>query len=120
MKKAAKNLRLMLIGLGITVLVIAAIGIVPLKRVTEFIYSEHVKGYWATLQEFVNKNGHYPKDDTEIGAFFHETPEQLKKEPVEYVAPHDTNTDEVVLWWKKKTVFGVRVGITESGNIVRQ
>lgn len=120
MKLPTKNLRLFLIGLCMTVLVLSVISIIPLKKMTEFAYAEHVKGYWVSLQDFANKNGHYPKNDAEVGAFFHETSEQVKREPVEYVAPQDTNADEVVLWWKTKTMFGVRVGITESGTIVKQ
>lgn len=120
MEPSAKTLRPWLIGLGVTVLVFAAIIAAPLKRVTEFCYAKDVKGYWATLQGFVNKNGRYPNGDAEISVFFHETPEQLKQEPVEYVAPHDTNAEEAVLWWKKKTIFGVKVGITESGMIIKK
>ena|ERR1039457_3610918 len=120
MKPSAKTLRRVLIGLSVIVVVIGGISIVPLKRVNEFVYSEDVKGYWASLQDFVNKNGHYPTNDTEIGAFFKMSPKELQQASVEYLSPHDTNADEVVLWWKQKTIFGVRVGITESGIIVKQ
>jgi hypothetical protein len=117
MKSPAKTRRLVLIGLIIGVIALGSIIVVPLKRIGEFGRAESVKGYWASLQEFVKQNGRYPKDDAEIGAFFHTAPEQ---EPVEYLAPHDTNADEVVLWWKQRTMFGVRVGITESGAIVKK
>ena len=113
-------MRRVLIGLGITVLVIGGICFAPLKRFTEFVYTEDVKGYWASLQDFVNKNERYPTNNTEIAAFFKMSPQELKKAPVEYLAPHDTNTDEVVLWWKHKTIFGVQVGITESGMIIKK
>ncbi|SRR5260221_232735 len=120
MKPSTKTLRLVLIGLGVTVLVIGGISIVPLKRVTEFVYSEDVKGYWASLQDFVNKNERYPTNGAEIGIFFKMSPKELQQAPVEYLAPHDTNADEVVLWWKQKTIFGVKVGITESGMVVKK
>jgi hypothetical protein len=117
MKPSARIRRLVLIGLGVVVLAIGGLMVVPLKRMGEFGCAESVKGYWASLQDFVKQNGRYPKDEAEIAAFFHTAPD---KEPVEYIAPHDDNTDEVVLWWKKNTIFGVKVGITESGMIVKK
>lgn len=120
MKSPAKTPRRILIAWGVTVLVLGGMSIVPLKHVGEYFYAEDVKGYWATLQEFVEEKGRYPKDEAEIGAYYNVTLEQLKQEPVVYVPPHSTNADEVVLWWKKKTIFGVKVGITESGVIVKK
>ena len=120
MKWPAKARRFLLIGLTICVLAIAGLLVVNLERFGEFDRAEGVKGYWASLQEFVKQNGHYPKGDAEIGAFFHMTPDELKHAPVEYVAPHGTNADEVVLWCRPRTIFGVRIGITESGKIVRK
>ena len=116
MKPSRKTLRHVLVGLSVLLVVLVAIIVGPLKRLGEFGNAESVKGYWASLQDFVKQNGRYPKDDAEIGAFFHTAAD---KEPVEYVAPHDDSADEVVLWWKQKTMFGVRVGITESGTIVK-
>jgi hypothetical protein len=118
--KSSKTFWKVLIGLAITVFVLGAISIIPLKQLNEFCYAENVKGCWASVQNFVNKNGRYPKDDAELGAFFHETPDQMRHERVEYIAPRDANADEVILWYKERTVFGVRVGITESGTIVKQ
>jgi hypothetical protein len=117
MKSPAKTRRLVLIGLSIGLLALGGMMVVPLKRISEFGRAESVKGYWASLQDFVKQNGRYPKGDAEIAAFFHTPPE---KEPVEYIAPHDDSADEVVLWWKQKTMFGVRIGITESGMIVKK
>ena len=108
-----------IIALGLAVIIIAAIGaaVGPVRKVSEFVRAEHVKGYWASLQEFEKQKGRYPKDNAEIAAFFHAAADS---EPVEYVPPRDGSGDEVVLWWKDKTVFGVRVGITKSGLIVKQ
>jgi hypothetical protein len=108
-----------LIALGLAAVVIAAIGVAlgPVRKVGEFVRAESVKGYWASMQEFEKQKGRYPKDNAEIAAFFHTT---AGSEPVEYVPPRDGNGDEVVLWWKDKTVFGVKVGITKSGVIVKQ
>jgi len=120
MKTPANNLRRLLIGWAFTVILLGSISIVPLKRAGEFVYSEDIKGYWASLQDFAHKNGRYPTNDTETGIFFKISPEELQQAPVEYLAPHDTNADEVVFWWKQKTIFGVKIGITKSGMIVKQ
>ncbi|OHE80231.1 MAG: hypothetical protein A2107_15560 [Verrucomicrobia bacterium GWF2_62_7] len=118
MKSPQNTRRLVLVGLSIGALVIGSITIVPpLKRISEFGRTESVKGYWLGLQDFVKQNGRYPKDNAEIAAFFSTAPE---KEPVVYMAPHDNSADEVVLWWKQKTMFGVTIGITESGVIVKR
>ena len=120
MKTPGKTLRRVALGLGIALLVLGGISIYPLKRLSEFSCAETVKGYWASLQPFVQTNGRYPRDDAELGALFHETPVQLQNEPVVYLAPHDTNTDEIVLWLKHRSLFGAKIGITESGMIVKQ
>jgi hypothetical protein len=120
MKPSPKTLRLVLVGLIIGVIALVALIIAingPLRRLEEFGCAESCKGYWATLQDFVKQKGRYPKDEVEIGAFFH-TPSG--SDPVEYVAPQDDKADEVVLWWKQRTKFGVRIGITESGVIVKK
>ena len=108
-----------LITLGLAAIIIAGIGVAlgPVRKVGEFGRAESVKGYWASLQEFEKRKGRYPKDSAEIAAFFHTT---AGSEPVEYVSPRDGSGDEVILWWKDKTIFGVRVGITKSGVIVKQ
>jgi hypothetical protein len=120
MNLRAKYWRLLLTGLGILVVMLGCFGIILLKRLSEFRAAEEVEGHWASLQNFVKMNGRYPKDEEEIGAFFHEAPEELKQEPVKYIVPHGTNGDEVILWCKSKTIFGVRIGVTESGTIVKQ
>jgi hypothetical protein len=117
MKLSAKTLRFVAVGLVIFLAVLVVIIVGPLRKLGEFGRAESCKGYWATLQDFVKQKGHYPKDDSEIAPFIQTAPE---KEPVEYVAPRDDAIDEVVLWWKQKTMFGVRVGITESGTIVKR
>ena len=118
---AKRSLRWLLsVGLGIVIVAMGGVVIAQLKHFNEFSQAEAVKGYWASLQDFEHKNGHYPKDDAEIGAFFHETQQEIKQAPVIYVAPHDTNVDEVIFWHRDKTIFGVRIGITESGSIVKQ
>ena len=89
----------------------------PVRKVGEFGRAEAVKGYWASLQEFEKQKGRYPRDDAEIAAFFHTAP---GSEPVEYVPPQQSSPDEAVLWWKQKTMFGVQVGITKSGTIVKR
>ena len=88
----------------------------PVRQFDEFAMAENVKGYWASLQDFERKNGRYPKDAAEINAFFHTSTET---EPVDYVPPQGTNDEEVILWWKKKTIFGSTVGITKGGMIVK-
>jgi hypothetical protein len=115
-----KNRRLLLAGLGILIVTLAWIGVILVERLGEFRDSEEAEGHWASLQNFVKANGRYPKDEEEIGTFFHETPEELKEEPVKYIVPQGTNGDEVILWCNSKTIFGVRVGVTESGTIVKQ
>jgi hypothetical protein len=87
------------------------------RKIGEFGRAEAVKGYWASLEEFENQNGRYPTNNAEIGAFFHATP---GSEPVEYVPPQQGGRDDVVLWWKQKTLFGVQVGITRSGTVVKR
>ncbi len=101
-------------------IVFCCFAIVLFKRLDEFRKVEEAEGHWASIQNFVKVNGRYPKDEAEIGAFFHETPEELKQEPVEYLAPHDTNGDDVILWCKSKTIFGVRIGVTQSGTVVKR
>jgi hypothetical protein len=100
-------------------IIIATIGVAvgSLRKLGQFGRAEAVKGYWASLQEFEKQNGRYPKDSTEIAAFFHTGG---GSEPVEYVPPSDGGGDEVILWWKDKTIFGVRIGITKSGAIVKK
>ena len=108
-----------LIGLIIGLVVIVVSGLDFLKCFGEFSDAESVKGYWASLREFEMKNGRFPTNDLEIADYFHDTLEQIRQEPVEYLAPQGTNEAQVVLWWKKKTLFGVRVGITKSGEIIK-
>lgn len=115
-----KYRRLLLVGLGILIVALGCGGIALLKFLGESRDAEELQGHWASIQNFVKANGHYPKDEAEIGAFFHETPEELKQEPVEYIAPHSIDRDEVILWCKNKTIFGVRIGVTQSGTIVKQ
>jgi hypothetical protein len=109
-----------IIALGVAaVSVVVAIGVAvgPVRKVGELGRAEAVKGYWASLQEFEKQKGRYPNDNAEIAAFFHTAADS---EPVEYVPPSGGTGDEVILWWKDKTVFGVRVGITKSGEIVKK
>jgi hypothetical protein len=108
-----------LIWLAVAAVIIAAflIAIGPVRKIGEFGIAEAVKGYWASLQDFEKQNGRYPTNNAEIGAFFHTTP---GSEPVEYVPPQQGGSDDVVLWWKQKTLFGVQVGITRSGTVVKR
>jgi len=108
-----------MIALGLAAIIIAAIGVAvgPVRKIGEFGRAEAVKGYWASLQEFEKQKGRYPKDNAEITAFFRT---RQDSESVEYVPPRDGSADDVILWWKDKTVFGVRVGITKSGPIVKK
>jgi len=106
--------------LAILIVALGCFAIIQFKQLTEFWNAEEAKGHWASIQNFVKVNGRYPKDEAEIGTFFHETPEELKQEPVEYIAPRDINGDQIILWCRNKTIFGVRIGVTESGTIVKQ
>jgi hypothetical protein len=115
-----KYRRLVLMALGILLLIFGCFAIILLNGIAEFRDAEEAKGHWVSIQNFVKANGRYPKDEAEIGTFFHETPDELKEEPVEYIAPHDPNGDEVILWCKNKTIFGVRIGIKKSGTVVKQ
>jgi hypothetical protein len=110
---------LTVVALGVAAVIIAAVGVAigPLRKLGEFGRAESVKGYWASLQEFEKQNGRYPKDTAEIAAFFHTA---TGSERVEYVPPGDNSADEAILWWKGKTMFGVKVGITKSGAIVKK
>lgn len=117
MKLSVKTLRLSPAVLSVLTVLSVVIILGPLKHLVEFERAESVKGYWASLQDFVKENGRYPNSESEIGVFFRTAPD---KEPAEYVAPGDDRVDEVVLWWRQKTIFGVRIGITESGTIVKQ
>jgi len=110
---------LTVVALGLAAVIIAAISVAigPLRRVSEFGRAESVKGYWASLQEFEKQYGRYPKDTAEIAAFFHTA---TGSEPVEYVPPRDNGADEAILWWKDKTMFCVKVGVTRSGAIVKE
>jgi len=107
------------IGLALAAVAIATLLIIigPVRKIGEFGRAEAVKGYWASLQDFEKEKGRYPADDAEIAAFFHATP---GSEPVEYMPPRQSSGDEVILWWKEKTLFGVQVGITKSGTIVKR
>ena len=97
----------------------AASGLIlgPYQRFSEFGMAETVKGYWASLNDFEKKNGRYPKDNSEINAFFRD---DTAKEPVEYMPPSTTNANEVILWYKATTLLGARIGITKSGDMVKQ
>ena len=108
-----------IIWLAIAAVAIATvlIAIGPVRKIGEFGRAEAVKGYWASLQDFEKQKGRYPRDDAEIAAFFHTAP---GSEPVEYVPPQPSSGDEVILWWRQKTLFGVQVGITKSGTIVKR
>src|SRR5262245_21222562 len=107
-----------IIGLALVAIAVATLLIIigPVREIDEFGRAEEVKGYWANLQEFEKQKGRYPADSAEIAAFFHTT---TGSEPVEYVLPHQSG-DEVILWWKEKTLFGIQVGITKSGAIVKR
>ena len=105
-------LALAAIGLGA---VLMAAG--PVRKIGELGRAEAVKGYWASLQDFEKQNGRYPTNNAEIAQFFHT---ELGSEPVEYVPPQTRSDDDVVLWWKQKTIFRVQVGITKSGAIVKR
>lgn len=117
---STKHRRLILTALAILIVALGSYGVLVFKGIDEFSKAEGAKGHWVGIQEFVKANGRYPKDEAEIGAFFHETPEEIKQEPVEYVAPHGSNDDEVILWCRNKTIFGVRIGVTQSGSVVKQ
>ena len=116
MRTAGRNWTLIWLGVAEVVIAAFLLAIGPVRKIGELGRAEAVKGYWASLQEFEKQNGRYPKDNAEIAAFFHTTP---SSEPVEYVQPQE-GKDDVVLWWKKKTLFGVRVGITRSGTVVKR
>jgi hypothetical protein len=98
MKWPAKTRQFLLIGLVTSVLAIGGLLVVNLERFGEFDRAEGVKGYWASLQEFVKQNGHYPKDDKEIGAFFHMTPEELRHAPGFRLAP-SLWSQPILLFW---------------------
>jgi hypothetical protein len=115
-----KKRRIILIGLGILIVVLGCYGVLGFKSIDEFEKAEGAKGHWVGIQQFVKANGRYPTNEAEVGTFFHETPEELKQEPVEYVAPRDFNGDDVILWYRKKTIFGVRIGVTQTGSVVKQ
>jgi len=117
---ATKKRRIILIGLGIMIIALGCFAIIFFKFLDEFNKSQEAQGHWAGIQQFVKANGRYPTNEVEVGAFFHESPEEVKQEPVEYVAPHDSNGDDVILWCRKKTIFGVRIGVTQTGSIVKQ
>lgn len=106
-----------IIGLALAAVTALLIALGPVRKLGEFGRAEGVKGYWANLQDFEKQNGRYPRDDAEIAASFHITP---GLEPVEYVPPSQSSGDAVILWWKEKTLFGVQVGITKSGTIVKR
>lgn len=114
-----KYRRPLLVGLGILSVALGCYAVIVFKHLDEFSKAEGAKGHWVSIQDFVKANGRYPKDEAEIGAFFHETPEKMKQEPLEYVAPRDFNGDDVILWCRKKTIFGVRIGVTQSGSVVK-
>ena len=97
----------------------AASGLIlgPYQRFSEFGMAETVKGYWASLNDFEKKNGRYPKDNAEISAFFRD---DTAKAPVEYMPPSTTNANEVILWYKGTTLLGARIGITKSGDLVKE
>jgi hypothetical protein len=106
-----------LLAITVSAVVAVLIFVGPVRKISEFNRAERVKGYWASLQDFERKHGRYPKDNAEIAAFFHI---DAGSEPVVYVPPDEHSEDQVVLWWKQKTVFGVQVGITRSGTIVKR
>jgi hypothetical protein len=117
MRRRTRTWTLVALVLAAIATVALLITIGPVRKLGEFGRAEAVKGYWASLQEFEKQKGRYPRDDAEIAAFFHTAP---GSEPVEYVPPQQSSGDEVILWWKQKTMFGIQVGITKTGTIVKR
>lgn len=117
MKSNRKTSKIVTIGCSFVAVAGIALGLKILLQFEEFGRTEAVKGYWASLATFHNQFGRYPKDTAEISEFFKNDADFA---PVEYVKPLDDNADETILWWKDRTRFGVMIGITESGDIVKK
>jgi hypothetical protein len=117
MKSNRKITKLVTMGCALLAVAGIALGLMILRQFEEFGRVEAVKGYWASLVTFRNQFGRYPKGSAEISEFF-KTDADIA--PVEYVEPSDDDADETILWWKDRTRFGVMVGITESGDIVKK
>ncbi len=80
--------------------------------------SEGIKGEWISVQDFVKAKGTYPKDLNELNTYYHYTPKG--EDDIIYIKPNDDDKDEIILWLKRSTCAGTRIGIRESGLVVKE
>lgn len=113
------NIRTKVIGVGISVLlaVAALLAVHTWRDFQEFRIVEECKGYWLDVHKFQEETGRLPENEAELASFY---ATDLSNSPVYYVKPTDDKRDEVVIWWKEIPCCGKRIGVTESGMVVKQ
>lgn len=85
--------------------------------IQEVLFTESIKGEWIDVMKFVKAKGRYPNNLNELNAYYNYTSEE---EVITYLKPIDEGKDEVILWWKKESISGKRIGIKESGLVVKK
>lgn len=85
--------------------------------IQELSISESIKGDWKDIQKFVEARGQYPNNSDELDEFYSYTP---NGDEATYIKPIDDDKDEVILWWKELSRSGKKIGIRESGVIVKE
>ena len=80
--------------------------------------AEELKGEWISIQDYIKDKNEYPRDLIELNKFYNYTPTEDEK--VVYIKPTDENKNEVILWWKEKSRLNHRIGIKESGEVIKE
>lgn len=99
---------------GLSALTFLRVFLAP--KFEEFVRVEDAKSEWIAIIEFKNTKNRYPYDLDELSSHFQYT---SSEENIIYLPPRDNNTDEIILWLKRESKLGNRIGVRESGIVVK-
>ena len=108
--------------LSVVIIALAAVSLFMVymyENYQESLFFESLKPDWHTLIQYKGNAGRFPKDLQEY-ADYYKNGDNAGTLPVIYIRPQDEEKDEVMLWWKKRTLKGTRIGITESGKPIKE
>lgn len=102
---------------GLSALTFLRVFLAPkFEEFEEFVRVEDAKSEWIAIIEFKNTKNRYPYDLDELSSHFQYT---SSEENIIYLPPRDNNTDEIILWLKRESKLGNRIGVRESGIVVK-